>query len=364
MSAYHSFRAAGQGFTVYDRYNLDRVMGHGAYGVVVSVTTASGEKYAVKKAHGVFTYNEDAKRILREMKLMKLFNHPNIIRMVDLIPPPPGSTNFEDIYIVQDLMDTDLRRIINSSQELSVNHLKYFVCQILRGLKYLHSANVLHRDLKPENILARHDCLLKICDFGLSKLVDEEEDYTKTQYVTTRWYRAPEIMLNVVNYTRSIDVWSVGCIFAELITREPIIKGKDYRDQLTKTFDLFGTPSGPHLDIVQSVGARNFVKNLPQRRARPMEMIFPSYRNEPEALDLLARMLTVHHPDRITVDEALAHPFLASLRDPTQEGVCENSSYDSSFEGEELDGARLRQLMWDEIREIHPEIPSTYPGAR
>tara|TARA_A100001015_G_C14584245_1_gene554083 strand:+ start:102 stop:581 length:480 start_codon:yes stop_codon:yes gene_type:complete len=126
----------------------------------------NSKEVAIKKIGNAFSDTVDAKRILREIKLMKRFSHENIVGILDLIPPPEGARDFDDIYIVQDLMDTDLHRIIYSKQALSIDHIEYFVYQILRGLKYLHSANVLHRDLKPSNLLINANCDLRICDFG------------------------------------------------------------------------------------------------------------------------------------------------------------------------------------------------------
>lgn len=108
--------------------------------------------------------------------------------------------------------------------------MQYFLYQILRGLKYIHSANVLHRDLKPSNLLLNANCDLKICDFGLAR-VTSETDFM-TEYVVTRWYRAPELLLNSSDYTAAIDVWSVGCIFMELMDRKPLFPGRDHVHQL------------------------------------------------------------------------------------------------------------------------------------
>lgn len=108
--------------------------------------------------------------------------------------------------------------------------LQYFLYQILRGLKYIHSANVIHRDLKPSNLLLNANCDLKICDFGLARLSAENE--FMTEYVVTRWYRAPELLLNSSDYTAAIDVWSVGCIYMELMNRKPLFPGKDQMHQM------------------------------------------------------------------------------------------------------------------------------------
>ena len=160
---YHSFKASGQQFDVHSKYTLIRPVGHGAYGVVVSaMDTESNKKVAIKKIAHAFEDAVDAKRILREILLMKKFVHDNVIRIIDIIPPPPKALDFEDIYIVQDLMETDLHRIIYSKQALSIDHVQYFLYQILRGLKYIHSANVLHRDLKPSNLLVNSNCDLKV----------------------------------------------------------------------------------------------------------------------------------------------------------------------------------------------------------
>ena len=185
-----------------------------------------------------------------------------------------GATDFDEIYIVQDLMETDLHRIIYSKQSLSVDHARYFVYQIIRGLKYLHSANVIHRDLKPANLLVKSDCSLKICDFGLSRVMEEQDEGAYTcfivfdcntniillihfdkcslsvaclelfllgsMYVVTRWYRAPEILLNCRHYGAAIDVWSVGCIMAELLLRKPLFPGDSYIDQIKLIHNVLG----------------------------------------------------------------------------------------------------------------------------
>ena len=139
----------------------------------------------------------------------------------------PARADFEDVYIISELMDTDLHRVIYSRQKLTDDHVQFFLYQMLCALKYMHSAKVLHRDLKPSNILLNSNCDLKICDFGLSRGLSPGQDTGDlTEYVVTRWYRAPEIMLSCQDYTTAIDVWSVGCIFGEMLGRKPLFPGE------------------------------------------------------------------------------------------------------------------------------------------
>merc|ERR1711937_689248 len=189
-----------------------------------------------------------------------------IIAIFDMYPPP--SADFEDIYIVTDLMETDLHRVIYSKQQLTDEHFQYFIYQLLRGLKYLHSANVLHRDLKPSNILVNKNCDLKICDFGLARgfRKEGEEDNNLTDYVVTRWYRAPEVVLLASGYTKAIDVWAVGCILCELIGKRPVFRGHDHLDQIKKIISVIGTPSDRELGWLPPPPdpARTFLKKCPQ----------------------------------------------------------------------------------------------------
>jgi len=147
-----------------------------------------------------------------------------------------------DIYLVCELMETDLNRVIRSKQKLQTEHIQYFVYQVLRAFKFLHSANVIHRDLKPSNILLNENCDLKICDFGLSRSLSEQKGEDLTEYVVTRYYRAPEIMLSSHEYSKKIDIWSVGCSFAEVMSGKIIFPGQHYIEQINLIINLRGTP--------------------------------------------------------------------------------------------------------------------------
>jgi serine/threonine protein kinase len=175
-SQYHVVNVAYNRFYIDEKYTHLRPIGDGSYGFVVSaVDKLTGRKVAIKKIKDTFVDIVDAKRILRELKLLRhLNNHENIVSIFDIMSVPPNTPNFEDIYIVTNLMESDLERIIQSKQVLTNQHLQYFLYQILRGLKYVHSANILHRDLKPSNLLVNANCDLALCDFGLARGFDKE----------------------------------------------------------------------------------------------------------------------------------------------------------------------------------------------
>ncbi|GBG25385.1 Mitogen-activated protein kinase 6 [Hondaea fermentalgiana] len=347
----HSFVVTGTKFEVDRRYELIKLIGHGAYGVVVSaLDRTTGEKVAIKKVPRAFDDLIDAKRILREIKLLRHFDHENIIAMRDILQPP-SLDDFEDVYIISDLMETDLHRIIYSKQKLSDDHVQYFVYQMLRSLKYMHSAGVLHRDLKPSNLLLNSNCDLKVCDFGLARGVNDEK-LDLTEYVVTRWYRAPEIMLSCKEYTFAIDVWSVGCILGELLGRKPMFPGEDYIHQLTLISDLLGKPSSDDLAFVTSEKARRFMEKQPEKPRVPFKNIYQ--RANPAAVDLLEKMLVFDPTKRITVKDALAHPYMASLANPSDEPDCP-SVFEFEHESvEDFSKPMLQELIWKEMVHFHP----------
>eukprot|EP01013_Petalomonas_cantuscygni_P043514 TRINITY_DN826_c0_g1_i1.p1 TRINITY_DN826_c0_g1~~TRINITY_DN826_c0_g1_i1.p1 ORF type:complete len:521 (-),score=79.46 TRINITY_DN826_c0_g1_i1:446-2008(-) len=248
-------------FDVPSHYNITKPVGFGAYGFVcAAVNTLTGQKVAIKKCANVFKEIEDGKRILREIKLLSAMRHENILGIVDLFPPPRYDS-FQDIYIVCPLMDTDLHHVLRSKQKLMPDHLTYFVYQILRGLKYLHSACVLHRDLKPANLLLNIACDLRICDFGLARAYNPTDPVAElTDYVVTRWYRPPELLFMERQYTPAVDIWSTGCIFAEMITRKALFPGRDYLNQLQLLLDAVGVPPEHELDWLQQPEARQYLR--------------------------------------------------------------------------------------------------------
>ncbi|KAJ3447924.1 mitogen-activated protein kinase [Anaeramoeba flamelloides] len=345
-----SFPVAGTQFTVDQKYKYMKKIGQGAYGIVISAKdNTTKDKVAIKKIIGVFDRLTDAKRTLREIKLLKHFNHENILCLKDVIIPPVKE-QFSSVYLVTELLATDLRKIINSKQQLTEDHVRYFLYQILCALKYLHSGNVIHRDLKPGNILLNENCNLKVCDFGLARISDpEEENPLLTQYVATRWYRSPEIILGWGKYTSSVDVWSTGCIFGEILKRTPLFPGKDFMHQIEIIIKVVGKPSKKEIKTIQNKRARGFMKSLPNKKKADFGQIFCNASEE--ALDLLNKMLQFNPQKRINVDDALKHPFLEPIFNADDIQLCQEN-FDFSFEKDKLTKKKLRNLIYDEITEF------------
>lgn len=338
-------------FNVSDYYQIQEIVGEGAYGVVCSaVHKPTNTKVAIKR---ILPFDKPmfCLRTLREIRLLKHFNnHENIISILD-IQKPSSYDQFTEVYLIQELMETDLHRVVKS-QKLSDDHVQYFTYQTLRALKAMHSANVLHRDLKPSNLLLNSNCDLKICDFGLARSIASSENNFgyMTEYVATRWYRAPEIMLTFQEYTTAIDVWSVGCILAEMLSGKPLFPGRDYHNQLWLIMEVLGTPVMEDYYNIKSKRAREYIRSLPFRKKAPLQDIFPPGTN-PLAIDLLERLLTFNPQKRISVESALNHPYLQLYHDPEDEPNA--TPIDESFwefdENNELNMDQLKQLLYEEV---------------
>lgn len=353
---YHSLKSFDQTFHLEKRWKLVREMGSGAYGVVISAADEiSGETVAIKMVTRIFAKATLAKRALRELALLRHFNnHENITGLIDV---DGIAETFNEMYLFMEPMEADLHQIIKSGQALTNEHVQYFTYQILRGMKYVHSASVIHRDLKPGNLLVNSDCELKICDFGLSRGFDSspEDGATQmTEYVATRWYRAPEIMLALRRYGTAIDVWSIGCILGELLLGRPLFKGKDYVDQLNKILEILGTPSNEVLKRVAGERAQAYVRSLPIRKKASFKKLIPHA--DPQALDLLEKMLSFDSTTRISVAQALAHPWLAAYHDVNDEPTCPQN-FDRWRDIEALQTVEeLRVALWDEINDFRREV--------
>ncbi|KAG7577681.1 Protein kinase domain [Arabidopsis thaliana x Arabidopsis arenosa] len=352
-------------FTEYgeaSRYQIQEVIGKGSYGVVASaIDTHSGEKVAIKKINDVFEHVSDATRILREIKLLRLLRHPDIVEIKHVMLPP-SRREFRDIYVVFELMESDLHQVIKANDDLTPEHYQFFLYQLLRGLKFIHTANVFHRDLKPKNILANSDCKLKICDFGLARVSfnDAPSAIFWTDYVATRWYRAPELCGSFFSkYTPAIDIWSIGCIFAEMLTGKPLFPGKNVVHQLDIMTDLLGTPPPEAISRIRNEKARRYLGNMRRKPPVPFTHKFPHV--DPLALRLLHRLLAFDPKDRPTAEEALADPYFYGLanvdREPSTQPI---PKLEFEFERRKITKEDVRELIYREILEYHPQMLQEY----
>ncbi|KAG2469387.1 MK11 kinase, partial [Polypterus senegalus] len=268
-----------------ERYQNLTPVGSGAYGSVCSAYDMKlRQKVAVKKLSRPFQSLIHARRSYRELRLLKHMKHENVIGLLDVFSPASSLEDFNEVYLVTNLMGADLNNIVKY-QRLSDEHVQFLIYQLLRGLK----------DLKPSNVAVNEDCELRILDFGLARQTDDE----MTGYVATRWYRAPEIMLNWMHYNQTVDMWSVGCIMAELLRGKVLFPGND-------------------------------------------------------SVDLLKRMLILDCDSRVTAAEALAHPYFAQYHDPDDEPEAE--LYDESLENKERTLEEWKELTFQEANSFKPPV--------
>uniref|UniRef100_A0A7E4V9Y4 Mitogen-activated protein kinase n=1 Tax=Panagrellus redivivus TaxID=6233 RepID=A0A7E4V9Y4_PANRE len=313
QSGYYNPAAPSPSSPTRSRYEPDRPIGYGAFGVVWSVTDPRNHKrVALKKMPNVFQNIASTKRVFREIRMLASFTHDNVVCLLDILQPP-NPHFFQEIYVLTELMQSDLHKIIVSPQTLTPDHIKVFLYQILRGLKYLHSAHILHRDIKPGNLLVNSNCVLKICDFGLARLWDPADQINMTHEVVTQYYRAPELLMGSRRYTGAIDVWSVGCIFAELLARRILFQAQGPIEQLNLIIDLLGTPRREEMHGACD-GAISHILRSPHRASQVSRLHSLSQSSTPDAVHLLIEMLKFDPDRRLTVEQALEHRYLEEGR--------------------------------------------------
>ena len=374
----HSFTISKIKFTIDEKYEFIKQIGLGSFSAVCSCYDRKDNRnVAIKKVTNAFDDLEDARHILREIKILSFFDHDNIVTLLD-VPKPDNKENYNDVYVITDLMETDLHRVIYSRQELTDEHIQYFIYQILRGTLYFHSAKVIHRDLKPANILANKNCDLKICDFGLDQGKLKDDDKTVQNLIDnpslpieysnsiiyddskrelndrniSRWYRAPEAILSPETYDKPVDIWSIGCILAELLGRQPLFPADNNLDELQKIISVLGSPSETDLEFITDEKIKNFVLRLAKRTKQSFNLMFSNA--NPVALDLLGKMLTFNPKKRYTVEQCISHPYFEGLHDPEQEPTAE-SNFDFSFDKESLTKEKLRNMIYEQSLHFHEE---------
>jgi len=332
-------------------------LGTGAYGEVYKCEDrrSASTRVAVKWIRDFARDPMVGKRTLREIRLLRSLDHENVLKLEYLLPV--SSPDFDDVYLVMPCVDGDLHKVIHSGMKLSDAQCQVFLCQILRGLSYLHSAGIMHRDLKPMNVLVNKDCTLRIADFGLARgRADDEEELSR--YVVTRWYRAPELMLVRSGYFEAVDLWSVGCIHVELLTRAPLFPGDNHVDMLRRIGAVLGFNADEDLnwvpaDSLEEVAGLLGHCKMPQKPTNPLESSLPQA--SAECLQLSRSFLSFDPNRRITAKDAIAHAYLAHLRNPMGEKLAEKT-FSWDFDRFEATTDAIKERVYDEVAHYHPEI--------
>ncbi|KAM6148268.1 LOW QUALITY PROTEIN: mitogen-activated protein kinase 15 [Rhynchocyon petersi] len=348
------------------RYLLKRRLGKGAYGIVwKAVERRTGEVVAIKKIFDAFRDKTDAQRTFREVTLLQEFEgHPNIIRLLDIIP----AENDRDLYLVLESMDTDLNAVIRKGLLLKDVHKRYIFYQLLRATKFIHSGNVIHRDQKPANVLLDTSCLVKLCDFGLARSLSQlpggSEGQALTEYVATRWYRAPEVLLSSHWYTPGVDMWSLGCILGEMLRGRPLFPGSSSLHQLELILEH--VPPPPKEALLPPGGAvrasdvdlMGFEDTAPEwgvswgclRPRQTLDALLPP-NTPPEALDLLRRLLVFTPDKRLSAAQALQHPYVQRFHCPALEWTLRTDVRLPLDEGIQLSVPEYRSRLYQMILE-------------
>ncbi|XP_067009353.1 cyclin-dependent kinase 7 [Anabrus simplex] len=292
------------------RYEKVEFLGEGQFATVYKARDSeNGTIVAVKKIKlGSRAEAKDGinRTALREIKLLQELKHPNIINLMDVFG------HKSNVSLVFDFMDTDLEVIIkDNSIVLTPANVKAYMMMTLQGLEYLHVNWILHRDLKPNNLLVNSSGILKIGDFGLAKFFGSP-NRIYTHQVVTRWYRSPELLFGARIYGTGVDMWAVGCILAELLLRVPFLPGESDLDQLTRIFQVLGTPTEETWPGMNSLPDFIQFKSFP---GTPLKHIFTAAGDD--LLELIEKLLSIYPLARCTCEEALQMPYFSNKPYPS-----------------------------------------------
>jgi len=333
---------------VLKKYEVQARLGKGAYGIVWRATDKkTKEQVALKKIFDAFQNATDAQRTFREIIfLQQMDGHENIIALRNVLK----ADNDRDIYLSFEYMETDLHATIRANI-LEEVHKQYIMYQSCKALMYMHSANLVHRDMKPANLLLNAECLMKVADFGLarslkrgaaasdagwplpadaSELLEIDGEDILTDYVATRWYRAPEILVGSDKYGIEVDMWSLGCIFGEMLAGKPVFNGTSTLNQIEKIVDKIGMPDEDTIAHMKSPFAKSMIDNLPpavgkkgpksyEEQLQAWATTYPDA--SADAVDIMTRLMQFDPTQRLTAREGLTHPYCVQFHDEQTETV-------------------------------------------
>jgi len=291
-------------------YTDTKVIGNGSFGVVYQAKLCeTGEMVAIKKVL------QDKRFKNRELQIMRRLEHCNIVKLMYFFYT--SGEKKDEIYLnlvlefIPETVYKVARQYAKSKQSIPGTFIRLYMYQLFRSLAYIHSQGICHRDIKPQNLLLDPESgILKLCDFGSAKHLVRGEP--NVSYICSRYYRAPELIFGATDYTTNIDVWSAGCVFAELMLGQPIFPGDSGVDQLVEIIKVLGTPTREQIKEMNP----NYTEfKFPQIKAHPWQKVFRA-RTSPEAIDLVSRLLEYTPSARITPLQACAHTYFDELREP------------------------------------------------
>ncbi|CBZ25915.1 putative mitogen-activated protein kinase [Leishmania mexicana MHOM/GT/2001/U1103] len=340
------------------KYEIQTQLGQGAYGIVWRALERKHNRVvALKKIYDAFQNSTDAQRTFREIMFLHRLHHPNIIRLLHV----HRAFNDRDIYLVFEYMETDLHVVIRANI-LEGIHKQFIIYQLLKTMKFLHSAEILHRDMKPSNLLVNSDCTMKVADFGLARSIlslegEQASRPVLTDYIATRWYRPPEILLGSTRYTKGVDMWSVGCILGELMLGKPMFPGRSTTNQLELICSVTGMPSAADVAATNSQFANAMLRDIHCAHRRTFAELLPSA--SADALNLIERLMCFNPNRRLSAAEALEHPYVAAFHRPDDEPVAPEPITVSLPDSQRLPLAKYRDAIYEQIASLRRISTST-----
>ncbi|XP_012258152.2 cyclin-dependent kinase 20 [Athalia rosae] len=295
-----------------DKYVVVGRIGEGAHGLVLKgYHVSEGREVALKKVALKKIDEGIPTQVLREVKTLQELKHKNVAELLDVFPVGL------DFVMVFEYMPSGLWEIIrDTGNPLNDSQKKTYIKMLLEGVSYMHENNIMHRDLKPANLLVNHDGILKIADFGLGRLTWEDNSRSYSHQVATRWYRSPELLYGARFYTKSVDIWAVGCIFGEILNCAPLFAGETDIEQLAIVLRLLGSPTPESWPELTSLPDYNKI-TFPCHTGLPWESIVPDAK--PDAIDLIKQLLVYDSSKRLTAQVALQHEYFYSRPYPCPE---------------------------------------------
>lgn len=393
-------------------YRLMHQIGFGAYGsVYAAIHRLTNNTVAIKRVSTLKSDTISTKRLLREIMILKSLSHPNVVKILES-PKLRETAELNEVSMVMEYAQNDLRKFLRSSTYLTSASIRVIVYNILCGMNFIHSANIIHRDLKPANILINPNLDIKICDFGLARsmpssgnriplvpsftsdlgisnasetTLNESIPHNKlnkwrnmSDHVTTRWYRAPEVILLEKNYTKSIDVWSMGCIISELcsmqrenlysfLDRSPLFPGEscyplspadrlriknggatvEKTDQLNLIFDIIGTPDESELELISDSATKLYIQSFQSRTRQNLHEKYSG--TDPQLISLMENMLQFSPKKRISFSQALACPYFDEVRTLRNESISDLGLYFEFEELKEISHEELKRYIESDI---------------